>query len=101
MTVKATWLGGPGEPEACEWMGTIFPKDEPVEITDEFMIRKAKGNKFFVVEDEAEGEAPKPSKADHLAKAKHPRSIDVTTQRVRDDAGKFRKPRTPIPEPTP
>jgi bile acid-coenzyme A ligase len=39
--------------------------------------------------------------ADHLAKAKHPRSIDVTTQRVRDDAGKFRKPRTPIPEPTP
>ncbi len=39
--------------------------------------------------------------ADHLAKSKHPRSIDVTTQRVRDDAGKFRKPRTPIPEPTP
>ena len=39
--------------------------------------------------------------ADHLAKAKHPRSIDITTQRVRDDAGKFRKPRAPIPEPTP
>ncbi|WP_072383303.1 AMP-binding protein [Novosphingobium sp. NDB2Meth1] len=35
---------------------------------------------------------------DHLARAKHPRSIDVTSQTVRDDAGKFRKPRVPTPE---
>jgi bile acid-coenzyme A ligase len=31
--------------------------------------------------------------SDHLARAKHPRSIDVTRQTVRDDAGKYRKPR--------
>lgn len=69
MTVTATWLGGPDEPDFCEWMGITFPKDEPVEITDEFMIRKAKGNKFFVVND-PEGDKPKPSKADNLAKAR-------------------------------
>lgn len=85
MTVKATWLGGPGEPEACEWMGTTFPKDEPVEITDEFMIRKAKGNKFFVVEDDAEGEAPKPSKADHLAKARAAKAAKKAAETADDD----------------
>lgn len=31
----------------------------------------------------------------HLARAKHPRSIECTRQMVRDDAGKFRKPRLP------
>lgn len=31
--------------------------------------------------------------AAHLAKAKHPRSIELTRSPVRDDAGKFRKPR--------
>lgn len=29
----------------------------------------------------------------HLARAKHPRSIDLVARPVRDDAGKFRKPR--------
>mgnify|MGYP003552877146 FL=1 len=85
MTVKATWLGGPGEPDHCEWMGVIFPKGEPVEITDEFMIRKAKGNKFFVVEDEAEGEAPKPSKADHLAKARAAKAMKKAAEATDDD----------------
>ncbi len=68
MTVKATWLGGPGEPDECEWMGVVFPVGQPVEITNEFMIRKAKGNKFFAVEDDEP--EPKPSKADNLAKAR-------------------------------
>ncbi len=31
---------------------------------------------------------------DHLARAKHPRSVECTSQPVRDDAGKFRKPRS-------
>ena len=35
---------------------------------------------------------------DHLARAKHPRSVEVTRQTVRDDAGKFRKPRVRTPE---
>lgn len=38
--------------------------------------------------------------SDHLARAKHPRSIDVTRQTVRDDAGKYRKPRANAPETT-
>jgi len=33
--------------------------------------------------------------AAHLARAKHPRSIECTPHMVRDDAGKFRKPRLP------
>jgi hypothetical protein len=71
MTVKATWLGGPGEPESCEWMGVTFPEGVPVEISDEFMIRKAKGNKFFdVSDDDAPAAEEKPSKADNLAKAR-------------------------------
>lgn len=35
---------------------------------------------------------------DHLAKAKHPRSIELSATPVRDDAGKFRKPRQTIKE---
>lgn len=31
--------------------------------------------------------------APHLARARHPRSLECTTRPVRDDAGKFRKPR--------
>lgn len=31
--------------------------------------------------------------ADKIARAKHPRTIELTTSPVRDDAGKFRKPR--------
>lgn len=34
-----------------------------------------------------------PFLADHLARPKHPRSITCTSQMVRDDAGKYRKPR--------
>lgn len=75
MAVKATWLGGPGEPEACEWMGVTFPVNEPVEITDEFMIRKAKGNPFFDVEDDAEGEP-----SDRMAKARAARAAKRAAQ---------------------
>lgn len=35
---------------------------------------------------------------DYLARAKHPRSISLQTQAVRDDAGKFRKPATTAPK---
>ena len=75
MTVKATWLGGPGELETCEWNGVTFPQGKAVELTDAFMIRKAKSNPFFSVDDhegeaESEAEAAKPTKADHLAKAR-------------------------------
>jgi bile acid-coenzyme A ligase len=32
--------------------------------------------------------------AKHLARAKHPRSITLSCEPARDDAGKFRKPRS-------
>lgn len=38
--------------------------------------------------------------SDHLARAKHPRSVKCTSQPVRDDAGKFRKPRSRTKEAT-
>lgn len=57
MTVTAMWLGGPGEPDVCEWNGVSFPRGEAVELTDVFMIRKAKTNPAFVVDD-TDGEKP-------------------------------------------
>lgn len=68
MTVKATWLGGPGEPETCEWNGVSFKRGDAVELTSDFMIRKAKGNPSFSVDD-PEGDA-KAAKVDNLAKAR-------------------------------
>lgn len=68
MTVKATWLGGPGEPETCEWNGVSFKRGEAVELDNAFMIKKAKGNPFFSVDD-PDGEA-KAAKVDNLAKAR-------------------------------
>lgn len=35
---------------------------------------------------------------EHLSRTKHPRSIEVSRNRVRDDAGKFRKPRQESPD---
>lgn len=49
---KLTWLGGPGEPDSCEWNGKAFKKGEAVEVDDARMIEKAKTNQFFEVTDE-------------------------------------------------
>lgn len=67
MTIKAMWLGGEGEPDICEWKGVVFKRGEAVELSDPFMIRKAKTNPFFAVEGE-EKEASTP--ADRLALAR-------------------------------
>lgn len=68
MTVKAIWLGGPGEPETCEWNGISFKRGEAVELDNVFMIKKAKGNPFFSVDD-PEGDK-KEAAAANLAKAR-------------------------------
>lgn len=54
---KVTWLGedqlhGPGlaGPSFTTWKGIKFPKDVPVDVTDQDIIRRAKGNVFFKVE---------------------------------------------------
>lgn len=64
-TVTITWLGEPGGSEECVWNGVTFPEGKAVEVDDPFMIKKAKTNPFFEVDGEE-----KPTKADHLAKAR-------------------------------
>ena len=65
---KLTWLGTDGSVEGdeyvplspCTWCGVFFPVGQAVEVTDETMIRKARGNRFFRVDDAAEAPAKKP-----------------------------------------
>ena len=55
---KLTWLGaddyeaGETPPSSCTWDDITFPVGEAVEVTDEWMIAKARGNRFFKVDDE-------------------------------------------------
>ena len=66
---KLTWLGTDGTEEGdeyvplapCTWRGVFFPVGQAVEVTDETMIRKARGNHFFRVEERSEAPAKKPA----------------------------------------
>ena len=57
MTAKLTWLGeqdyGEGETplSACTWNGILFTAGDRVEVADPWMIAKARGNRFFRVEE--------------------------------------------------
>jgi len=64
---KLTWLGstegyreGETPLDSCTWNGVLFTCGDKVEVTDETMIRKARGNRFFKVDD---GPAKKPAEA--------------------------------------
>ncbi len=54
---KITWLGeddsheGGAGPSNTTWKGIKFPVREAVEVSDPDMIRRAKGNRFFTVEE--------------------------------------------------
>ena len=54
---KLTWLGsedyreGESPLESCVWNGMLFTAGDKVEVSDEWMIAKARGNRFFRVED--------------------------------------------------
>lgn len=52
---KITWKGEAEGPPSCTWNGVTFPVGRAVEVTDETMIGKARGNPFFKVE---EGNGP-------------------------------------------
>ena len=60
---KLTWLGsedyreGESPLESCVWNGVLFTAGDKVEVSDEWMINKAKGNRFFRVEN---GKEPAP-----------------------------------------
>lgn len=53
--VMVTWLGEKdGEsdgPSSNEWNGIVFKRGEPVLVENPHMIAKAKGNRFYSVEE--------------------------------------------------
>jgi len=62
---KLTWLGstegyreGETPLDSCTWNGVLFTAGDKVEISDEWMIKKARGNRFFRVEDSNGGPRP-------------------------------------------
>ena len=80
---KLTWLGpddyeaGETPPHTCTWNGVAFPRGEAVEVDDPDMIRKARGNRMFKVDDGGRNlPAIEPlgreiSSADTMARARH------------------------------
>jgi len=56
---KLTWLGtedyreGETPLESITWCGVLFTAGDKVEVTDEWMIAKARGNRFFLVQEDA------------------------------------------------
>lgn len=54
---KLTWLGtedyreGETPLESCVWCDVLFLVGEPVEVTDPYMIGKARHNRFFKVDE--------------------------------------------------
>jgi hypothetical protein len=77
---KLTWLGsedyreGETPLEACEWCGVLFTAGDRVEVTDQWMISKARGNHFFRVE---EDEVP----ASFIGPLGHPERLPATQWR--------------------
>jgi hypothetical protein len=58
MMTKLTWLGtedyreGETPLESITWCGVLFTAGDKVEVTDEWMIAKARGNRFFLVQED-------------------------------------------------
>lgn len=46
---KVTWLGDGSDSDESEWNGQTFKKGEAVDVKDERMVEKAKGNPYFKV----------------------------------------------------
>lgn len=59
-----TWLGeGEDGPRSNEWNGITFAVGKSVEITDAYMMKKAKTNRFYEVDEHSPPEpepAPEP-----------------------------------------
>lgn len=78
--VMITWTGedeyhnGGAGPSFTTWGPYKFDKDKAVEVTDKDIIRRAKGNKFFKVEEqkpEADADPDLPDPIDHDAPVEH------------------------------
>jgi hypothetical protein len=62
---KITWLGNVDSPHDeyetdahCTWGDYLFPLDVPVEVTDPHIIEKARTNRFFRLQEDANGSGP-------------------------------------------
>jgi hypothetical protein len=60
-----TYIGGEtdGGAKSTTWRGVSFPLKEPVEVTDDVLIRKAKGHPHFTVAEHADKEPDADDKA--------------------------------------
>jgi hypothetical protein len=64
---KLTWLGtedyreGETPLDSVTWCGVLFTAGDKVEVIDEWMIAKARGNRFFLVQEDAPRVSPIPA----------------------------------------
>lgn len=73
---KVTWLGEdsgtiPG-PSFNMWNGVKFPKGKAVEVTDEHMLAKARGNQFYRVTEAKAAEPPPAKEPEHVKEPEKP-----------------------------
>jgi hypothetical protein len=83
---KITWLGeddlhegAPGPSFCVGFDGIKFPKGQPVEVTDKWIIGKARNNQFFDVDDSDEFASmhSEPKRRGRPPKVKEEESADV------------------------
>lgn len=54
MAAFVTYLAPEGDEHEVTWLGYTFSDCEPVQVTNDALIEKARGNRFFDVEDVTE-----------------------------------------------
>ena len=54
MGAFVTYLAPEGDDSHVSWLGYTFADGEPLQVSNDILIEKARGNRFFDVEDVAE-----------------------------------------------
>lgn len=54
MGAFVTYLAPEGDDSHVSWLGYTFADGEPLQVSNDLLIEKARGNRFFDVEDVAE-----------------------------------------------
>lgn len=73
---SVTYRPGYGDPAVVEWSGVTFQANVPVEVGNPHILRKAAGNSFFDLDDEAHA-PPEPDEKDTLVAEAEALGIDV------------------------
>jgi hypothetical protein len=87
--VRITWLGD--EDPDCTvltWGGITFVKGQPIEVNDERIIGKVKGNRFFKTEEAKHGE----TKEQESKEQKEEEPPDIIAQALRPHKDQAYKP---------